>query len=518
MNHSEEIAKEKGPLWSGPLALWTMAGAFVGVAVLLAIASLLAMYCAWLPAAALAAVLVVVWCAQRPSRWLYLLIGTIFLESSNVSLFIGGARIRPAQIILLPALANTFLFAAGGLTRLRRIPLVTPLFFYLVCNFLSTLFSVSPRQSVKISLLLATVVALYAVAYTLMRDDLEAYPSIFRFFIVVGLFQIGYGLYQVVAGYANARFGVSLPVGALGIVHTDYLGTTFGRPYGSLPEPDTYGAVCLFYALLFGLMWFTPSSRPFSGRLIVFAAASAAAGLLVGMVRASWIGFCVGLAWAFLQRVSGRLKPVRAIRLAGAGGLVLLAITISLATSPNLREIVARRFDTRGLEAAEQSLTLQNARLRQMAVSFQLFRQRPLIGNGPGSFSLLGDPGAHQDYYIEVGADLSRIYDPSIITTILNDTGLLGMAAFLVLVAAYFVYTRRCLRRMNEPSSRNTALSAHCAFVGLFASFVFTQYFWMPFTWLFLSMVVMLHEMGLQNPDWWRRRVAAGHSGCRRTG
>jgi O-antigen ligase len=131
-----------------------------------------------------------------------------------------------------------------------------------------------------------------------------------------------------------------------------------------------------------------------------------------------------------------------------------------------------------------------------MVISFQLFRQRPLVGNGPGSFSVLGTPGAHEDYYIETGADLTRMYDPSILTTVLNDTGLLGSAAFLVLIAAYFDYVRRQSRRMGERVWRNTASAAHCAFVGLFASFFFTHYFWMPFTWLFLAIVVTLHEFG----------------------
>ena len=341
---------------------------------------------------------------------------------------------RLAQMLLAPILALTLLQCVGGMTRFRKVPLLVPLLVYLGCNVLSALFSPVPQQSAKIVLLLTSVVAVYVVSYLLIRDDPAAWPSLFRFFIIVGLIEVGYGLYQVAAGYANARFGLALPIGALGLVHSDYLGTVFGRPYGTLPEPDTYGAVCAFYALWLGLMWLT-ASVPRHGRWAshVLAAASLG-GLLIGIVRAVWFGFLVGLLWPFGLRLIGRMRGIRVLRMgAVALGLLLVGAGVWF-LSPTARAILERRFTD--MSAPEQALSLENARFVQMAMSFRLFRERPILGNGPGSFTALGTVGAHEDYHISTGTDLSRMYDPSILTTVLNDTGLVGAAAFLFLVLA----------------------------------------------------------------------------------
>jgi len=465
-------------------------GAWVAIALALAAAAYVATIWPFAPVAMLAAVVVLIWCSQRPVRWVYVLTATIFLESSDVSLYIGGARIRPAQIVLLPILATTALFTIGGMVRLRRVPLLVPLVLYLACNFLSTLFSPVPEQSSKVFLLLASLVILYIVTYLLVRDDPAAWPSVWRFFVWIGLLEIGVGLYQIVAGYANARLGLALPIGALGMVHTEYIGTVFGRPYGTLPEPDTYGAMCAFYAVLLGLMWLTASRQGRPWRLVAVTAAAATLGLVVGFVRASWFGFAIGMIWAFNQRLAGRLRGIRALRVAALGGLGLVVIVGVVAASPAVRDLLARRFSF-GAEAAETGVSTENARFRQMVMSYRLFRERPLLGNGTGSFAALGAIGAHELYYISQATDLSRIYDPSILTTVLNDTGVLGSAAFVMLGVAYFGHIRRRLRRMSWGVARNRALAAHCALLGLFASFIFTHYFWLPFTWLFLAMTVL---------------------------
>ena len=479
--------------WGGPPPVFSAIGAFAGVLLVLVLASGLAMGAPWLPAVALTAVGVMVWCVQRPSRWIYLLTAAIFLESTGTSLYLGGARIRPAQIVLLPAVANLAFFVAGDLTRLRRVPLLAPLVFYLACSFLSALFGPSFHQCFKILLLLISLALLYVVAYTYLRADRPAWPGVFRFFVFIGFLQVAYGLYQVAAGLLNVRLGWWLPIGELGMAHTDYLGTSFGRPYGTLPEPDTYGAVCLFFALLLGLMWFTASNRFGSGRWTFLVAAAALAGLLIGLVRAAWFGFLVGLACAGYTYAAGRIRGIRALRVAAAGFLAFVVVTAAVATSPPLRRVLARRFST-SQDAAETAISLKNARFQQMLASYQLWRQRPLLGNGPGSFSIRGVRGAHEDYFIAIGADSSRLYDPSMLTTLLNDTGLLGVGAFLLLVWNYFGHVNRRARLLPDRTARNAARAGECALVGLFASFVFTHYFWLPFTWLFLAVSLLLFE------------------------
>lgn len=468
-------------------------GALAGIAILLAAGSLMAMWLPWLPAAALAGALVAVWCFQRPVRWVYLLTAAMFLEANELSVFAGGARIRAVQLILLPALATLCLNVLGGQIRIPRIPLLVPLVFYLACNLASALFGVSLAQNMKIFLLLTSLILVYVTVYVLVRNDPDAWPTVFRFFVLIGVLEVAYGLYQVAAGIANARFGTSLPIGAGGMVHVGFLGLFFGRPYGTLPEPDVYGAVCAYYALLLGLMWLSSSGRPFSNRFVFLAGAAALLGLLVGFVRASWLAFIAGLSYAVWLRLTSRLRPLRAIRLSAAAALTAFVCLGALAFSPDIRDVVARRFSAR----SETALGLQNARFQQMRASFRLFLQSPIVGNGPGSFSVLGVYGAHEEYWSGVRLEQRVLYDPSLATTLLNDTGLIGVGAFLILAAAYFRHVRRARSRLPDPTARNAAMAVHCALVGLFVSFLFTQYFWMPFTWVFIAMSVLLAELPL---------------------
>lgn len=471
-------------------------GAALFLSLVLAVAALAAQRLPWLPPAALLTALILLWCVQRPSRWAYLLLATILLESSQFSLFIGPARVRPMQILLLPATASIVLMALGGLIRLPRVPLLAPLLLYLAVNALGTATSIAPAQSAKITVLLVSLVLLYVLMYIVMVDDPEAFPSILRFTLSVGFLEIVYGLYQVAAGGANVLFGLGLPIGDKGMLHADYLGTFFGRPYGTLPEPDTYGAVCLFFALFVGLLWMTPSRRVFRNATLCLFFLAAGGGLLLSFVRASWFGLLAGLLLVAALRLFGRIKPVLGVRLAGTLWLAGVLLFAAVLLSANLRDVLARRFNVSGPMAVEQSLSLRNARFQQMAYSFGLFCRRPLLGNGPGTFSVLGTMGAHEEYYLTADRDLSRMYDPSLVTTILNDTGLVGALAFLILVWAYGDHVRRQTRRIADAAWRHAALAGHCALVGLFASFIFTQYFWLPFTWALLAIVLVQFELG----------------------
>ncbi|MCX8036674.1 MAG: hypothetical protein N3D11_06415 [Candidatus Sumerlaeia bacterium] len=475
--------------------LWSWLGVLLAAALATVMAGLASAALPVLPLAALVGVLGAAWLIQRPVRCVYLLIATVFLESADMSFYVGPTRVRIAQILLGPTLVIAALQAASGMIRLHRVPLLTPLLLYLGCNFVSMLFSPVPQQSAKIFILIASCAVLYTICYLLVRDDPAAWPTVFRWFLLIGLIQIAFGWYQVAAGLANVKLGTNLYIGHLGLIHSDYVGTIFGRPYGTLPEPDNYGAVCVFYALFAGLLWLTDAAPQRLRRLAGVVALAALAGTLIALVRASWFGFIVGVLAAIGYWQSGRLAGLRARRLGTVllGGLLLT--TVLIAGSESVRSVLAKRFISD--HAEEAAISKENVRFIQMSIAYSLFRQSPLIGNGPGSFTMLGSVGVHELYYIETAQDFSRLYDPSILTTVLNDTGLVGAAAFLLLAAAYWTYLRRQTGRNRELRARTAALCAHSAFVGYFASFIFTHMFWLPLTWLFLTMVMALAKFGL---------------------
>jgi len=426
--------------------------------------------------------------------WLlaYPIVVLAFFEGIEFRLVVQGISLRPLQIVELVALPIAVLYTLAGPRGQRtRTAIDGLLILYLGANCLSLTTALFLERSLQITILLSSLIALYFVITRLVSSK-EVFENVLKCFVAAGVAESLYGLYQLLAQVLNVHFRFGLPIGVKGVTHIAELGWEYGRSYGTFVEPDWFGASSMFFSLFFVAMWLSgPKNRR---RKYALGAAICLSALLLSMVRATWLGFIAGFVFMILPspfRHRSRILFFKALAVVAIGFVISATV---MAFSAPLREVVARRFTSTGHGA----FSPENIRFQDMKVSFGTFLQRPILGNGAGNFSKQPE----YDPRIPPQEGIERRFDPSIITTVLSDTGIVGFTVFMLLAGKFYRYHSRCAAKMSSARYRAISLGLFGGVVGLFVSYVFTQGLWMPLTWVCLSLSVVSDRIGISlEPD-----------------
>jgi O-antigen ligase len=129
-----------------------------------------------------------------------------------------------------------------------------------------------------------------------------------------------------------------------------------------------------------------------------------------------------------------------------------------------------------------------NIRLLMMAVSFENAMKNPIIGNGPAAFTTQGMEMDHNK--VLHAGDFA--FDPSIVTTIFNDTGLIGVFLFLFFIIKFFSYIFKTFRENEDDILAKHALSFSIAIAGLLVAYIPSTALWIPFSWVYFSIPIAL--------------------------
>jgi hypothetical protein len=191
------------------------------------------------------------------------------------------------------------------------------------------------------------------------------------------------------------------------------------RAIGTSVDPNVFGGTLMLALAVIVVQWAAP--RPVLPRWILsLLALPTAAGVLLSLSRASWLGLAVGL---FLI---GALRYRRILVIGALAGLALLA-------SPTGQEFVARFVS--GFSAADRATAF---RFGEYANAITLLQRYPLLGIG---FGLSPD--------IDVTAGVSSVY-----LLVAEQTGLLGLGLYLVALLTTWWTGARGLTRPRAPSQR----------------------------------------------------------------
>jgi len=432
-------------------------------------------------------------------NWLlYAIILTLFLESKIFSFYLFGARIRILQILEVIAVCYFFLAVSLGRIRLKKTPLDFPLWCYILINFIALANTVWIARSAKIAILLFSLIILYYVIINFLSTQ-EIFDKAFNLLLYTGIIEIIYGLYQVLAGMSNYIFGFNLPVGHLGIIHKDYIGSPWGRPYGTFVEPDWYGAVSMFFAIVFISLYYSKIKE--KKRFYYYGMVISLLGLFFSFVRAAWIGFVVGAMTLLFCRYRTKLSRLNLSLYITRISFFVAVLVIAILMSSTLRTILRERFYS---AYTGSRIGLENIRVQQMKTSFKAFLKHPILGNGPGSsaFNYLaeeyGEEYAKNIIKVEMSLGISAGFNPSIITTVLEDTGIIGLIIFIILVYKITHYNYKKIQLINNQYAI-VATGLFGGLTGLFTSYIFTQGFWIPFTWVFLAFDIISLKLGARN-------------------
>jgi O-antigen ligase len=214
------------------------------------------------------------------------------------------------------------------------------------------------------------------------------------------------------------------------------------RAIGTSVDPNVFGGTLMLALALMVAQWASP--RPVLRKsLLVLLALPTAAGVLLSLSRASWAGLAVGVLFI------GVVRYRRILVLAAAAGAVVLAAPASQA--------FILRFVS-GFTTADPATAF---RVGEYSNALTLLSRYPFLGIGFG---------ASPD--IDVTAGVSSVY-----LLVAEQTGLLGLTAYVVALGATWWYGLRGLLQVADARVQGLRAAFVAAFSGALVTGLLDQYF-----------------------------------------
>ncbi|MGQ9925244.1 MAG: O-antigen ligase family protein [Chloroflexaceae bacterium] len=366
-------------------------------------------------------------------------------------------------------------------------PLLVPLAIFVWTLGLSSVFTPFSRvEGLRETARWSTVLLVYVLALQALRGDgCFASPGkqVFtprRFVGGVSEQGLRRGPSWRVWGLLVCLLAAPAATGALGLVQFALgLGPeSFGigggrvRAYGTIGQPNSFAgymnqswplAVSLALFALVGLRQGAPR-RP---ALLTLAFAGVAAlltggALIASFSRGGWIGAVAGMltlvsAAFMLLPADARALTRRFLVALAAVGLALLALSggglLSRAVEQRAVSLVRnlRLFDVRSVAVTPENFAIVD-RMAHLQAGWNMFRSRPLLGVGPGNYSIAYErtpapdapPFSVRPWY------RSRGHAHNYYLHIAAEAGVVGLAAYLLLIGAVMAQALRALRAARD--------------------------------------------------------------------
>jgi O-antigen ligase len=418
------------------------------------------------------AVLVGVAAVLTVTRWPYgallVLIGASAMPGFLVQIFRShkaelfgdpGWNARPEHFAVAIVSVALGLWLLGHKREMRLEKLDYWLIAYMVINCASSAFGFpDPSATLRWALMSNLAILPYFLIRLLIRD-LETLGRAFWILLSVGIAESAYGIlcyasrlvFGTVAGLDIGAYGGNLTV-----------------PYGSLYEPNLFGAYTACCAVLFLALYLCEGQHRFGYLVCVLVALLAT---VLSVSRGALFALLVALGWVFWK--ARRLKKAPRNKLSTfilAFGLILvMAATV---TGSGLQE----RFGDLYQQGLGDETTV--GRLVMIQAALQEVPKHPLLGSGTASTGLTFDVGGATGQVGWVG---------NVTVRILHDTGLLGLTVLAGFLISLWWRIRRGLRGWNSHVPMLIALSAGALLYGI--SFQFTDGTILAFCWVLLGLL-----------------------------
>jgi oligosaccharide repeat unit polymerase len=361
-------------------------------------------------------------------RWPYGALFLVIAASATPRFFVElfGWKARPEHVAaaIVSIAVGVWLLAWKRQLRFEKLDFFV--LAYVGINYISSAFTSSePASTLRWALLNNLAVLPYFLIRSLVQD-LETLRKVFRVFLAVTVAESAYG---ILCYGLHQAFGTTAGM-EVGLYFVD-----IAAPYGSLFEPNLFGAYSACCAVIFLALYFGNARNRFVCMI----------GFILGLLatilsfsRAALISLVIAAVWAFWKsREQKNAHSVRLIILIPAAALVL--ILAATAFRGVLQERLANLF-SQGL-AEETTIT----RYILIAESLQTFPDHPMLGSGTASFQLSFDWAK----YVPQWAG-NPTWVGNVTVRILHDAGLLGLAAFLGFLACLWWKIRGALRGNRE--------------------------------------------------------------------
>ena len=363
------------------------------------------------------------------SRWPYGAFIVLIASSVTPRFFIDvfGWKARPEHfaVALISVIVGAWLLRHRGEVRLEKLDYWV--LAYIALNYFSSAFrSSEPSATLRWALQNNLAVLPYFLIRFLVQD-VGTLRKAFRILLAVALAESAYGIFCFVSHHA---FGT-----AIGMETGAYF-SDVAAPYGSLFEPNLFGAYAASCAVLF-LALYLGNSRHRSACMAGFIVASLAT--VLSLSRAVLVAFVFAIFWMVRKtRQVNRRWNWRAIILVPAVALVLLLIV------PSIRAVLQERFANLFYEGLAEETTV--TRYIAMGEALQDIPAHPLLGSGTASFQLSFDWAKYVPQWTN-----NPTWIGNVVVRIVHDTGLVGLALVLgFLISIWRLVHQNLHRRTPE--------------------------------------------------------------------
>jgi len=400
------------------------------------------------------------------TRWpygaLFVLIGMSAMPRFFVQLFGWKARPEHFAVAIISVAVGVWLLRHKREMRLEKLDYWV--LAYVTINYASSAFgSSAPSSTLRWALLNNLAVLPYFLIRLLVRD-LATLEKTFRILLGVGIAESAYGILCYASHHA---FGTTT-----GMEIGQYL-VDVAAPYGSLYEPNLFGAYTACCAVLF-LALYLGQAQHRVGYLICLVVASLAA--VLSFSRGAFLALVVAAGWVFWHARHRRNARRSTLAMLLPAFAVILIIAASVMGGV-LQERIGNLFQ-QGL-AEETTIT----RFLSIQESLQDVPNHLLLGSGTASLQLSFDWGKYVPGWADDAAWVGNVG-----VRILHDTGLLGLTAFLGFLVSLWLKIRRRLRGWSSQVPMLVGLSAGALLYGI--SFQLTDGTILAFCWVHLGLLV----------------------------
>jgi len=405
-----------------------------------------------------------------PLGLLALLVFSTIFERFNVFLPEWGFSLK-LSLIILPIAALVLLFQK----RLRFNPTFLFPFLALVIlvEALSIIFSFDRFQSFQVVVFHLLMLGLFYLIIWSTRSERDLDRLVWTWgagaatVALLGIWQFARyaGGWDPTLPFDRWFAAKTLPAGAFVQTLYEWLNLTFLRPSSTFIDVST-GASFSGIFLLLGLGWFLSWDRNDRRRLVIAVPLIfSALYFLVAVSRSAALGLVAGLAvFAYLNlkdRVD--LRVLKRWLEIGLGLILAGGVFFSLGSA----------------ERWASTLT----RLNYLRAAGEMFKHNPILGVGAGNF---------EPYYVKIvvpGAPAG--YSHSIFLTWLGETGILGLAANLLLTAVLVFFLWTIVNSLkNNPRWYRRMAGLLAALVALVFANLFHAHYGLEFTWVLMGLAV----------------------------
>ena len=401
------------------------------------------------------------------SFWLKLstftLLGLLYLDSNDFAIFTPIGRIRPNIIfILLIGGVNSLLFFFNPKSKKYLTRASFLLILYILTNLISICFIGFDMLRINYGLRIIFLLLCWLIVFFHIENYFKSSKNPF-FFVKVLYF---FGFIQ----------------GIIGLVQFFLSGL---RPTGTISDGDAdYFGILMMYNLIVIVVLNFLNVFVFNKKFDLALKILFFINLYFSYVRSGWFGFILALFYlsylSYIKVFGKNSKMQKNIFFFFVA--IFCIIAVFFFAIPNLQEFALSRIIN---DSEDQNSIQNNIRLVMMAESWNNALSSPFIGNGPAAFSIQG-----MKLDIPMAADFA--FDPSIITTLFNDTGIVGAVIFLYFVVYILKKSVLTYKYHSENIQLKYAIAFSVGIFGLLISYIPSTALWIPYSWVFFSIPTAL--------------------------